>query len=308
MQREPIMISSPVARHFLSITDISEADARSLFKQVAREKQSGIESSGEDLPLRDQVWALLFRKPSTRTRVSFELAIRQLGGSALFLSAAELQLSRGEPIEDTARVLGRMVQGAVIRTFAQEEIAAFAQGAGIPTVNALTDQEHPCQVLADIFTFEEKRGPLAGKTVAFLGDASCNVARSWALAAPIFRFHLRFGAPRAFFCDVENPWVVQTDSSEEAASGADLLYTDVWISMGKEEESVLRAEAFSRYQVDGRLVQLANPEALVLHCLPAYRGKEIDGELFEQRAQDIFDQAENRLHVQKGLLRWLVER
>ncbi|QSR84020.1 ornithine carbamoyltransferase [Methylacidimicrobium sp. B4] len=300
------MASSLPPRHLLSVTDISEAAAHAVFEKVKLQKRSLGKSGSDDLPLRGQVWALLFRKPSTRTRVSFELAVRQLGGSALFLSATELQLSRGEPMEDTARVLGRMVQGAVIRTFAQEEVAAFARSSGIPTVNALTDQEHPCQVLADIFTFEEKRGPLAGKTVAFLGDASCNVARSWALAAPIFRFHLRLGAPRAFFCDVENPWIVQTESSEEAVRGADLLYTDVWISMGREEEGVLRERAFSPYQLNRQLVERANPEALVLHCLPAYRGKEIDGELFEERAQDIFDQAENRLHVQKGLLRWLV--
>lgn len=302
------MASSSLPRSFLSVTDLSEAAAHAIFERVKRAKRSGGGSEEVDLPLRNQVWALLFRKPSTRTRVSFELAIRQLGGSALFLSAAELQLSRGEPMEDTARVLGRMVQGAVIRTFAQEEIAIFAQVSGIPTVNALTDLEHPCQILTDIFTFEEKRGPLAGKTVAFLGDASCNVARSWALAAPIFRFRLRFGAPRAFFCDVENPWVVQTESPEEAVQGADLLYTDVWISMGKEEESVLREEAFARYQIDRRLVERAGRDALILHCLPAYRGKEIEEALFEERAEDIFDQAENRLHVQKGLLGWLVER
>lgn len=302
------MASSFLPRHFLSVTDLNEATAQALFEHVKLQKRSAGTGGGEDRPLQNQVWALLFRKPSTRTRVSFELAIRQLGGSALFLSAGELQLSRGEPIEDTARVLGRMVQGAVIRTFAQEEITTFARASGVPTVNALTDSEHPCQILADIFTFEEKRGPLAGKTVAFLGDASCNVARSWALAAPIFRFHCRFGAPRAFFCDVENPWVVQTESPEEAAAGADLLYTDVWISMGKEEESVLREGAFARYQINPSLVKRANTGALVLHCLPAYRGKEIDGELFEERAEDIFDQAENRLHVQKGLLRWLAER
>ncbi|MGD9896587.1 MAG: ornithine carbamoyltransferase [Candidatus Methylacidiphilaceae bacterium] len=300
------MTSPAHLRHLLSVADLSEASGRAIFEQVAHEKRIGGKRNGKDLPLRGQVWALLFRKPSTRTRVSFEIAVRQLGGSAVFLSAAELQLSRGEPMEDTARVLGRMVQGAVIRTFAQEEIVAFARSSGIPTVNALTDQEHPCQVLADIFTFEEKRGAIAGKTVAFLGDASCNVARSWALAAPVFRFHLRFGSPRAFFCDVENPWVVQTESAAEAVQGADLLYTDVWTSMGREEESALRERAFSPYQLNRPLVGQANADALVLHCLPAYRGKEIDGSLFEERAHDIFDQAENRLHVQKGLLRWLV--
>ncbi|VVM04800.1 ornithine carbamoyltransferase [Methylacidimicrobium tartarophylax] len=302
------MASSHLPRHFLSVTDIREAEARALFEQVANQKRGGAQGGGSDLPLQGQVWALLFRKPSTRTRVSFELAIRQLGGSALFLSAAELQLSRGEPMGDTACVLGRMVQGAIIRTFAQEEIETFARSSGIPTVNALTDQEHPCQVLADIFTFEEKRGPLSGKTVAFLGDASCNVARSWALAASLFRFQLRFGAPRAFFCDVENPWIVQTESAYEAVRDADLLYTDVWISMGREEESALREKAFAPYQLNRSLLRRAKADALVLHCLPAYRGKEIEGDLFEERARDIFDQAENRLHVQKGLLCWLTAR
>jgi ornithine carbamoyltransferase len=262
-------------------------------------------------PLAGQTWALLFSKSSTRTRVSFEVGIRELGGQVLFLNANDIQLGRGEPIKDTARVMGRMVHGAVIRTFAQSDVEQFAQYSGIPTLNALTDDEHPCQVLADIFTFQEKRGPLAGKVVTFVGDGACNMPASWIFAAAKLGFELRVAAPKHYQPSADllkraGGRIIVTEDLKAAASGADLLYTDVWVSMGKEAESAQRLRELAGYQINQALVKLAKPGALVMHCLPAYRGKEIDEETFEAHAQTIFDQAENRLHVQKAVLDWAV--
>lgn len=263
-------------------------------------------------PLAGQTWAMIFSKSSTRTRVSFEVGIRELGGDVIFLSASEIQLGRGEPVRDTARVLGRMVHGAVFRTFAQRDVEEFAQLANIPTINALTDEEHPCQILTDIFTIQEKRRtPLADKVVTFVGDGACNVANSWVFAAAKLGFELRIAAPKAFQpCAtlVRNAGgkVICTEDVKAAAAGADVLYTDVWVSMGKEAESAERLKALAGYQVNQTLVKLAKPGALVMHCLPAYRGKEIDEATFEANAQTIFDQAENRLHTQKAILAWVV--
>lgn len=256
-------------------------------------------------PLQGQTWGLIFSKPSTRTRVSFEVGLRELGASPLFLSAQDMQMGRGEPIMDTARVLGRMLHGIVIRTFAQSDLIELAKWSKLPIVNALTDLEHPCQVLTDIFTFHEKRGPIAGKKVAYIGDANNNMARSYVHAAKYFNFQLWLAAPEGYQCDVTNEHVTMVDSPEEAARNADLLTTDVWVSMGMEEEAALREKVFAGYQINRHLLELAHPDALVLHCLPAYRGKEISEEVLEERATDIFDQAENRLHVQKGVLHWL---
>jgi ornithine carbamoyltransferase len=293
--------------HLLGLEQLSHAAARDIFARAAKHKAfRTLKGDAGDRPLAGQTWALLFSKASTRTRVSFEVGIRELGGESLFLSSAEIQLGRGEPIKDTARVLGRMIHGAVIRTFAQADVEEFARFSGIPTVNALTDDEHPCQVLADIFTFEEKRGPIAGKKVAFIGDAACNMGRSWAHAARIFGFELVLAAPQGYACPVENAATRNVISPAEAADGADLLYTDVWISMGKEAEAAQRLHDFAPYQINDALLAAAKRDALVLHCLPAYRGKEITESVLEARAQDIFDEAENRLHVQKGILDWLV--
>jgi len=260
-------------------------------------------------PLAGQTWAMLFSKSSTRTRVSFEVGITELGGDPLFLNSNDLQLGRGEPIKDTARVLGRMVHGAVIRTFAQSDIEEFAHYAKIPTVNALTDDEHPCQILTDIFTFTEKRGSIGGKIVTFIGDGACNVPRSWIFAAAKLGFELRIAAPRAFQPGAEvlkraGGKISCTEDPKEAAHGADLLYTDVWVSMGKEAEAAERIRALQGYQVNAALVKLAKPDVLVMHCLPAYRGKEIDEATFEAHAETIFDQAGNRLPVQKAILDW----
>jgi ornithine carbamoyltransferase len=283
-----------------------ETEGREILRLAAKAKRARGKKSSSKGSLAGQIWALIFTKASTRTRVSFEVAIRELGGVPSFLSAAEIQLGRGELVRDTARVMGRMVHGAVIRTFAQGDVEEFAEFAKIPTINALTDDEHPCQILSDIFTIEEKRGSIRGKKVAFIGDAACNVPRSWAEAANIFDFQLICGAPKEFRPPSVGKHVSWTEDPMEAARGADVLYTDVWVSMGKESESVERERIFAPYQIDRKLVGLAKKNALVLHCLPAYRGKEISAEILEERADDIFDQAENRLHTQKGILEWIV--
>jgi ornithine carbamoyltransferase len=298
-------------KHFLSIEKLTGTEIERLLALAARmKKQRGRKTR---LPLEGQSWAMLFAKASTRTRVSFEVGIRELGGQVIFLPASEIQLGRGEPIKDTARVLGRMVHGAVFRTFAQRDVEEFAQYAGIPTINALTDEEHPCQIVADIFTFGEKRGSIAGKVVTFIGDGACNVANSWVFAAAKLNFELRIASPARFRPAAEllrraGGKVTCTANVKEAATGADLLYTDVWVSMGKESESAERTEQMRGYQINKVLTKLAKKDALVMHCLPAYRGKEIDAETFEAHAATIFDQAENRLHSQKAVLTWLLER
>jgi ornithine carbamoyltransferase len=243
--------------------------------------------------------------------VSFEVGVTELGGRPMFLSATDIQMGRGEPVKDTARVLGRMVHGVVFRTFAQKDVEELARHSGIPTINALTDDEHPCQILTDIFTFQEKRGPIGGKKVAFIGDGACNVSTSWIFAAARLDFELRIAAPTAFqpsrdLIQRASGNIICTDDVRATASGADLVYTDVWVSMGKETESADRIRQMSGYQVNASIVKLARPDALVMHCLPAYRGREIDEETFEAHAQTIFDQAENRLHVQKAILNWAV--
>jgi ornithine carbamoyltransferase len=262
-------------------------------------------------PLAGQCWALIFSKSSTRTRVSFEVGVRELGGDALFLNANDIQLGRGEPIKDTARVLGRMVHGAIIRTYAQSDVDEFAEFSKIPTINALTDDEHPCQIIADIMTFKELRGPISNKVVTFVGDGACNVPISWIFAAAKLNFELRIAAPKKFQPSADilkraGGKIVCLDDLEKAAKDADVLYTDVWVSMGKESESAERLKVLKNYQINQKLVKLAKPDALVMHCLPAYRGKEIDEETFEAHADTIFTQAENRLHAQKAILSWAV--
>jgi ornithine carbamoyltransferase len=297
-------------KHLLSIEALSRADLETILTSSATVKKE--RGAAKSRPLAGQIWALLFSKSSTRTRVSFEAGIRELGGEAIFLNASDIQLGRGEPIKDTARVLGRMIHGAVIRTYAQQDVEEFARYSGLPTINALTDDEHPCQIIADVFTFQEKRGSIRGKTVAFFGDGACNVPASWIFAAAKLEFELRIAAPKKFqpsaaLLQRARASVLCTEDVRAAAQGADLLYTDVWVSMGKENESAGRLRDLAGYQLNGELVKLAKPDALVMHCLPAYRGKEIDEQTFEANAQTIFDQAENRLHCQKAVLQWIVK-
>ena len=296
-------------KHLLSLGAISVADIESILAAApAIKKDRGMAGS---LPLAGQTWALIFSKSSTRTRVSFEVGLRELGANVMFLSSSDIQLGRGEPIKDTARVLGRMLHGAVIRTFAQKDVEDFAAYSGIPTVNALTDEEHPCQILTDIFTYQEKRGSIKGRVVTFIGDGACNVPASWIFAAAKLGFELRIAAPRNYqpapgLLRRAGGKIIVTEDLQAAAAGADLLYTDVWVSMGKEAEAEQRIKELSGYQINAELVRRAKPDALVMHCLPAYRGKEIDDATFEAHAQTIFDEAENRLHMQKAILMWMV--
>ena len=262
------------------------------------------------LPLKGQTWAMIFAKSSTRTRVSFEVGIHELGGKALFLNTDDIQLGRGELVKDTARVLGRMTHGCIIRTYAQQDVEDFAHYSQIPTVNALTDQEHPCQILTDLFTMEERFGTVRGKVVAFVGDGASNISNSWAFAAGKMDFELRVAAPEEFQLSDEvvekaKGKIVRTTDPLEASEGADVLYTDTWISMGKEEEEARRLTLLNGYQINRKLLEKAKKGAIVLHCLPAYRGKEISEEVFEQFSTVIFDQAENRLHTQKSILDWM---
>ena len=292
-------------KHLLNIESLDPAMIHVILARAAEMKH--MRGPHLERTLEGQCWALMFSKSSTRTRLSFEVGIRELGGEPIFLAANDIQLGRGEPIRDTARVMGRMVDGAVIRTYAQGDVEEFAAMSGIRTINALTDEEHPCQILSDLFTIVEKRGSLDGLTVTFIGDGDCNVARSWIWAAAKLGFALRIAAPSRFQPPADlvaraGGNITVTTDVLEASRGADVLYTDVWISMGKEDEAAFRTAQFSGYQINANALAAADGSALVMHCLPAYRGKEITDEVFEAHAQTIFDQAENRLHTQKAVL------
>jgi len=294
-------------KHLLSIEALSGAELEALITDAQRLKAE--RGNHAEQPLEGQCWAMIFSKSSTRTRVSFEVGVRELGGSVMFLSSADIQLGRGEPIKDTARVLGRMIHGAIIRTFAQQDVDDFAKFSKIPTINALTDDEHPCQILADLLTIRELCGGWVGKKIAFLGDGDCNMAKSWLWAAKHLGFEFVIGAPEAFQPSADYMNNLDTDDrvrctndALDAARGADVIYTDVWVSMGKEAESADRIDALRDYQVNQQLLDVAKPGATVLHCLPAYRGKEITEAVLEAHADNIFQQAENRLHAQKAVM------
>ncbi len=296
-------------KHLLSIEQLAPRDIETILADAVVMKRT--RDRHKTKPLAGQTWALLFSKSSTRTRVSFEVGVHELGGRPMFLSAADIQLGRGEPIKDTARVMGRMIHGAIFRTFAQSDVEEFAHYSNIPTINALTDAEHPCQILADLQTILETRKTLKGLVVTFVGDGACNVPVSWVFAAAKLGFELRIAAPKKFqpsaaILKRAGGNIVCTEDLKAAARGSDVLYTDVWVSMGKEAESAARLKVLKGYQINQALVKLAKPGALVMHCLPAYRGKEIDDETFEANADTIFTQAENRLHAQKAILKWAV--
>jgi ornithine carbamoyltransferase len=296
-------------KHLLSIEQLAPRDIETILADAVVMKRT--RGQHKTKPLAGQTWALLFSKSSTRTRVSFEVGVHELGGRPMFLSAADIQLGRGEPIKDTARVMGRMIHGAIFRTFAQSDVEEFAHYSNIPTINALTDAEHPCQILADLQTILETRKSLKGLVVTFVGDGACNVPISWIFAAAKLGFELRIAAPKKFQPDAAilkraGGNIICTEDLKAAARGADVLYTDVWVSMGKEAEAAARLKVLKNYQINQALVKLAKPGALVMHCLPAYRGKEIDDATFEANADTIFTQAENRLHAQKAILKWAV--
>ena len=297
-------------KHLLSLEQTSREEIDRILRRTAEFKTNRGRISAR--PLAGQTWALIFSKPSTRTRVSFEVGIRELGGESIYMNAADAQLGRGELIKDTARVLARMIHGAIMRTYAQRDIEEFAEFSGVPTVNALTDDEHPCQILGDIFTIQEKRESIENKVVTFVGDGVANTARSWLFAAGKLDFELRIASPKRYqpkgkLLRRSGGRVFCTEDLQEAARDADVLYTDIWVSMGREGEEARREAELGPYWVTEPLVKLAKPDALVMHCLPAHRGQEIDEKAFEAHAQTIFDQAENRLHVQKAILAELVK-
>ena len=293
--------------HLLAIEELSKDLIWKLIDHAVTLKNERLKGTHADQPLQGQTWAMIFTKASTRTRVSFEVGIRELGGSVMFLSSNDIQLGRGEPIKDTARVMGRMVHGVIIRTYAQQDVLDFAKYSDIPTINALTDDAHPCQILADLLTIRERLGTWENKKIAFVGDGFNNMSRSWMWAAKVLDFHLAIAAPEG--CLPTEQYINQLDSPNvslhtdpvEAVKDAEVINTDVWLSMGQEDQSEKEA-LFDDYQVNETLLQHAHPSHIVLHCLPAYRGKEITEEVLEKHADVIFQQAENRLHAQKSVL------
>ena len=297
-------------RHFLSLLDLSPKELDSLIERASelkRLRQAGTPHA----TLSGKVLGMIFEKSSTRTRVSFETGMAQLGGSALFLSPRDTQLGRGEPIEDTARVLSRMVDCVMIRTFDHHHtLERFAEYSRVPVINGLTDLVHPCQLLADMQTYREHRGSIAGKTVAWIGDGN-NMCNSYINAARQFDFQLRIASPEGYDPDPE----ILAAAGERcaivrdpmgAAEGADLIVTDTWVSMGQEEEKQKRQAAFGIYKVSREMMSLAAPDALFMHCLPAYRGMEVDADVIDAPDSVVWDEAENRLHAQKALLEFLL--
>lgn len=300
-------------KSLLSIEELTGEEIRSLL--ALGHKLKAERGSHSEQPLAGQTWALIFSKSSTRTRVSFEVGVSELGGRPLFLSARDTQLGRGEPIIDTARVLGRMVHGAIIRTFEQQDVVDFATYSGLPTINALTDQEHPCQILADLLTIEQLYGVGSWKDmkISFLGDVDNNMGRSWMWAAKHLGFTLALAGPEHALPKQETlaalncPNIICTTDAAEAVRDSMVINTDTWISMGQESEKGTKEQAFFPYQVNAELLKLAAPGHSVFHCLPAYRGYEITNEVLEAHAEAIFSEAENRLHAQKAVLYTLAQ-
>jgi ornithine carbamoyltransferase len=295
-------------RDFLAITDFSRDELVRLMDLARRMKAR----TYRETPLAGKSLAMIFAKSSTRTRVSFEVGTYQLGGQALFLSSRDIQIGRGEPIADTARVLSRYVHGIMIRTFAHSDVEELARAASIPVINGLTDLTHPCQVLADLCTMQEALGGWEGKRVAWVGDGN-NMANSWLEAAAVLGFELRLACPEGYEPDrgrferaAAATKILMTEVPEEAVEGADVVNTDVWASMGQEEEAEARRNAFKGYTVDVDLMKLARRDAIFLHCLPAHRGEEVTAAVIEGAQSRVWDEAENRLHVQKALLATLM--
>ncbi|MEE9287732.1 MAG: ornithine carbamoyltransferase [Gammaproteobacteria bacterium] len=297
------------ARHFLRLTDIASSDLEQLI-QRAIELKSMQRKGRRYHPLEDRVLAMLFEKSSTRTRVSFETAMIQFGGDAIFLSPDDTQLGRGELLEDTARVLSRMVDCIVVRTFEHEKLERFAAHAQVPVVNGLSDTFHPCQLLADMQTYYEHRGPIRGKQVAWVGDGN-NMCHSYINAALQFDFALNIACPTGYEPTADivakaSGHVQLLDDANAAVRGADLVATDVWVSMGQEQETEERSRVFGAYQVNAALMSLAKPDVLFMHCLPAHRGKEVTAEIIDGPHSVVWDECENRLHSQKALLEFLI--
>jgi ornithine carbamoyltransferase len=303
-------------RHFLDLDRVAPGELRAILDDAARVKAARDGwprlKPDDDQPLRDRIVALIFEKPSTRTRISFEVGIRQMGGQCIFLSGTEMQLGHGETVGDTARVLSRYVDAIMIRTFQPATVAELAGAATVPVINGLTNESHPCQIMADVMTFEEKRGPIRGRRVTWCGDGN-NVFASWAHAARAFDFSLVYSGPETLEPAPEviraaNGHVRVERDPERAVEGSDAVITDTWVSMHDGVESRdRRHNQLKPYQVTPELMARANPEAIFMHCLPAHRDEEVAAEVFDGPQSVVFDEAENRLHVQKGILRWCLE-
>ncbi len=297
-------------RHFLDLLDVPAAELRHIIDDARAMKA---QRSGAGRPLAGKTLAMIFERPSTRTRVSFEVAMRQLGGDVILLTAEEMQLGRGETLADTARVLSRYIDAIMIRTLDADDVAELARYATVPVINGLTRRSHPCQVMADVMTFEEHRGPIRGRTVAWSGDAN-NVLTSWMQAAARFDFRLRVATPPELA--PKKPlleWIKSSGAAihvgtdpDEAVKGADCVVTDTWVSMG-DRNGARRHNLLKRYQVNARLLARAKPDAIFMHCLPAHRGEEVTDEVMDGPQSVVFDEAENRLHAQKGILAWCLE-
>ncbi len=294
-------------KHLLKLSDLTREDILSILNLADQLKFERVNGVQKDY-LKGKKMGLIFQKASTRTRVSFEVGIYELGGYGLFLSSNDLQIGRGEPVQDTARVLSRYLDGIMIRTFEQQEVEDLAKYGSIPVINGLTDYAHPCQVLADLMTIREYKGSFKGLKMAFIGDGN-NMANSLTVGAIKTGMSFAIACPEGYEPDAkimewarENGEFLCTTSVEEAIRDADVVYTDVWASMGQESERLKRAQAFEGYQVNAPAMKLAKPDAMVMHCLPAHRGEEITEDVFEAHANEIFDEAENRLHAQKAVM------
>jgi ornithine carbamoyltransferase len=297
-------------RHFLQFRDLSRAELEHLFART-RWIKNQFKRYQRYWPLEDRTLVMIFEKQSTRTRLSFEAGMHQLGGAAIFLSTRDSQLGRGEPVEDAAQVISRMCDVVMIRTFEQAILERFAENSRVPVINGLTNEYHPCQVLADIFTYVEQRGPIRGKTVAWIGDSN-NVCNTWLQAAEVLDFNVHVSTPPGYEVEPERAGLFGTDHYEEfrdpmqAAKGAHLVTTDVWTSMGFEAENEARKRDFEAWQVDAEMMKAARKDALFLHCLPAHRGEEVAAEVIDGPQSVVWEEAENRLHTQKALIEYLL--
>ena len=303
------MADKPI-QHYLQFTDLTAGEYAWLFERAAVIKRK-FKAYEKYHPLADRALAMIFETASTRTRVSFEAGMYQLGGSVVHLTTGDSQLGRAEPIEDSARVISRMVDLVMIRTFGQDKIERFAAHSRVPVINGLTNEFHPCQILADIFTYEEHRGSIQGKVVAWVGDGN-NMANTWLQAADLLGFRVHLSTPRGYEVDQDVAGVRSTDSYRvfkdpmDACRGADLVTTDVWTSMGYEAENEERRKAFADWCVDGDMMAVARPDALFMHCLPAHRGEEVMADVIDGPQSVVWDEAENRMHVQKALMEYLL--
>jgi len=297
-------------RHYLQFKDFSRGEYEHLFARTRWIKEK-FKRYQRYWPLEDRTLAMIFEKPSTRTRLSFEAGMHQLGGAAIYLYTRDTQLGRGEPVEDAGQVISRMCDLVMIRTFEQEIIERFAASSRVPVINGLTNEYHPCQVLADIYTYVEHRGPIKGKTVAWIGDSN-NVCNTWLQAAAVLDFNLHVSTPPGYEVEPERAGVYNDDNYEsfidpmEAARGADLVTTDVWTSMGFEAENEERKRDFEDWQVDAEMMKAAKKNALFMHCLPAHRGEEVAAAVIDGPQSVVWDEAENRLHTQKALMEFLL--